>query len=212
MGLLALLLVGGLPLIDALANQPATALWSAGAAIRLGIAVCNMLLLENLYFNTPSETRGTSICSASRWAAVPVRPRAVCRRGAVPPRLPRCCSRPRAGHHARRAADRVAAVAQPPLGRRHPRLARRGVPQRHPGRQRHLPARPRLTGEVFRRGGAEWGGVAEMSLIFAGVLAVARDCSPPAPPARASRRVAGGAFLQPPLRLPPGMDALHRRR
>ena len=29
------------------------------------------------------------------------------------------------------------------------------------------------TGEVFRRGGAEWGHVAEVSLIFAGVLAIA---------------------------------------
>ncbi len=57
MGLLALLLVGGLPLIDMLTSQPSATLWSAGTAIRLGFAVCNILLLENLYFNTPAEAR-----------------------------------------------------------------------------------------------------------------------------------------------------------
>src|SRR5262249_48497713 len=57
MGLLALLLVGGLPLIDLLSSQPSTTFWSAGTAIRLGFAVCNILLLENLYFNTPQDAR-----------------------------------------------------------------------------------------------------------------------------------------------------------
>ena len=57
MGLLALLLVGGLPLIDVLSSQPDATLWSAGTAIRLGFAVCNILLLENLYLNTPSDAR-----------------------------------------------------------------------------------------------------------------------------------------------------------
>lgn len=57
MGLLALLLIAALPLIDALAYRPSTALWTAGAAVRLGFAVGNILLLENLYFNSPVETR-----------------------------------------------------------------------------------------------------------------------------------------------------------
>src|SRR5579871_2701463 len=57
MGLLALLLVGGLPLIDLLSSQSASSLWSAATALRLGFAVCNILLLENLYFNTPVDTR-----------------------------------------------------------------------------------------------------------------------------------------------------------
>ena len=30
-----------------------------------------------------------------------------------------------------------------------------------------------VTGEIFRRGGAEWGMVAEVSLVFGGVLAIA---------------------------------------
>ncbi len=57
MGLLALLLVGGLPLIDVVTSQPGASLWSIGIAIRLGFAVCSILLIENLYFNTPSDTR-----------------------------------------------------------------------------------------------------------------------------------------------------------
>lgn len=57
MGLLALLLVGGLPLYDLITNQAGLSLWSVGMAVRLGFAVCNVLLLENLYFNIPAEGR-----------------------------------------------------------------------------------------------------------------------------------------------------------
>ena len=104
MGLLALLLVGGLPLIDVLSSQPAASLWSIGTAIRLGFAVCNILLLENLYFNTPADTRWhiNLLCVAlaglflydfvlyADAAAVPPRFRSRCSRAApVPPRSPR---------------------------------------------------------------------------------------------------------------------------
>lgn len=57
LGLLALLVLGALPLADALTNAPASALWTAGIAIRLGFAIANILLLENLYRNAPPETR-----------------------------------------------------------------------------------------------------------------------------------------------------------
>ena len=56
MGLLAVLVVVGMPLINALLHQPPT-LWSISIAVRLGFAVCNILLLENLYFNTPPDMR-----------------------------------------------------------------------------------------------------------------------------------------------------------
>ena len=58
MGLLALLLVGGTA-ADRCAVGPAGRLAAGrcGTAIRLGFAVCNILLLENLYFNTPSDAR-----------------------------------------------------------------------------------------------------------------------------------------------------------
>ncbi len=174
MGLLALLLVGGLPLIDALANQPATALWSAGAAIRLGFAVANILLLENLYFNTPAETRWhiNLLCvalgglftydlllysdallfhrvSASLFAA----------RGPV------------------------TAIAAPLIAIAAARNRRWAI-DIHVSRDVVFHSATlvlcgvfllglAVTGEIFRRGGAEWGMVAEVSLMFGGVLVVA---------------------------------------
>ena len=98
MGLLALLLVGGLPLIDAAGlSARRHALWSAGAAIRLGFAVGNILLLENLYFNTPAETRWhINLLCVALGGLFRLRPAALRRRPAVPPRLaPRCSRRAR---------------------------------------------------------------------------------------------------------------------
>jgi hypothetical protein len=57
MGLLALLVVGGLALTNLVESQTPSTLWMIGVGVRLGIAVCNILLLENLYFNTPPEAR-----------------------------------------------------------------------------------------------------------------------------------------------------------
>ena len=57
MGLLALLVVGGLALTNLIESQAPATLWLIGIGVRLGIAVCGMLLLENLWFNTPSEAR-----------------------------------------------------------------------------------------------------------------------------------------------------------
>src|SRR4051812_40274741 len=57
MGLLAFLVVGGLALTNLIESQTPSTLWLVGVGVRLGIAVCNILLLENLYFNTPSEAR-----------------------------------------------------------------------------------------------------------------------------------------------------------
>ena len=57
MGLLALLIVGGTPLLEWFAGPASATLLSLGAATRLGFAICNVLLLENLYFNTPAESR-----------------------------------------------------------------------------------------------------------------------------------------------------------
>jgi hypothetical protein len=57
MGLLALLVLCGTPLLDWLSGASTETLPSLGIAIRLGFAVCNVLLLENLYFNTPPDSR-----------------------------------------------------------------------------------------------------------------------------------------------------------
>ena len=57
MGLLAFLVIGGLVLTNLVEGQTPGTLWLVGVGVRLGIAVCNLLLLENLYFNTPPEAR-----------------------------------------------------------------------------------------------------------------------------------------------------------
>ncbi|MBN8890114.1 MAG: hypothetical protein BGP12_22500 [Rhodospirillales bacterium 70-18] len=56
MGLVAMLVVG----VSLLVGQQSGAaydLWSVGTALRLGLAVCNILLIENLYFNTPGDAK-----------------------------------------------------------------------------------------------------------------------------------------------------------
>ena len=54
---MAVLVVVGIPVIQALFSAAAVSLQSAGIAISLGFAVCNLLLLENLYFSVPPEAR-----------------------------------------------------------------------------------------------------------------------------------------------------------
>ena len=142
MGLLAVLVVGGLPLFDVLSNQPGASLWSIGTAIRLGFAVCNILLLENLYFNTPSDARWhiNLLCVALGglflYDLVLYSDAVLFRRISEP----LFEGRASATAH-RRTADRTCRRAQPALGDRHSCLARCGVPHRDTGGQRHLPAR-----------------------------------------------------------------------
>lgn len=57
LGLVAAILIGAAPLVDALAGRLGTSLWSVEVVARLGLAVCNILLIENLYFNTPEDAR-----------------------------------------------------------------------------------------------------------------------------------------------------------
>ncbi len=57
MGLVAVLVLGALPLADLLTLGPHVSLWSLRVAARLGLAVCNILLVENLYLNTPEDAR-----------------------------------------------------------------------------------------------------------------------------------------------------------
>ena len=54
-GVAVAVLVGIAPLIGA--GQYDASLWSVGIMARLGLAVCNILLIENLYFNTPEDAR-----------------------------------------------------------------------------------------------------------------------------------------------------------
>lgn len=57
LGLLAVLIVVGLPVLHALWAGSPSMLWTLHIAMRLVIPVCAILLIENLYFNTPVEAR-----------------------------------------------------------------------------------------------------------------------------------------------------------
>ncbi len=56
-GLAVALMLGAAPLADVLTGRYGASLWTMQIVARLGIAVCNILLIENLYFNTPAEGR-----------------------------------------------------------------------------------------------------------------------------------------------------------
>ena len=192
MGLLALLLVGGLPLIDVLSSQPRRL---ALVGRHRGPARLRRLqppaAREPLFQHAARTRAGTSTCSASRsadcscttWCCTPTP----------------CCSTA-SRRRCSRAGASVTALAAPLIAvaaarnrrwdDRHPRLARRGLPQRDPGGQRHLPAGARRRSARCSAAAArEWGYVAEVSLIFAGVL-VDRGAADlglrPLAPARAS--------------------------
>ncbi|HET7882766.1 MAG TPA: XrtA/PEP-CTERM system histidine kinase PrsK [Acetobacteraceae bacterium] len=174
MGLLALLLVGALPLIDTLLGQHEASLWSAGTAIRLGFAVGNILLLENLYFSTPADARWhiNLICIAlaglSLYDFVLYADAALFHR--VSPIL-----------FAGRAS--AVALAMPLIALGAVRYRRWSI-DIHVSRDVVFHTATRAgsgvfllglaaTGEIFRRSGAQWSNVAEASLIFAGILTVA---------------------------------------
>jgi putative PEP-CTERM system histidine kinase len=174
MGLLALLVVGGLPLIDLLSDQPATSLWSAATAIRLGIAVCNILLLENLYFNTPTDARWhinllcVALAGLSLYDLVLYADAALFHRVSVALFIGRASAM-------LLAAPLIAVGAA---------RDRRWEIDLHVSRQVVFHTATLVvsgvfllglaaTGEIFRQGGAQWGYVAEVSLIFAGLLVTA---------------------------------------
>ncbi|HVC62146.1 MAG TPA: XrtA/PEP-CTERM system histidine kinase PrsK [Acetobacteraceae bacterium] len=173
MGLLALLLVGGLPVIDALANQPATAMWSAGAAIRLGFAVGNILLLENLYFNTPAEMRWHINLLCVALGGLFLYDLLLYSDALLFHRI----------SHALFAARAPVTMIAAPLIAIAAARNRRWAIDIHVSRDVVFHSATlvlsgifllglAVTGEIFRRGGAEWGMVAEVSLMFGGVLAV----------------------------------------
>ncbi|MEJ0015026.1 MAG: XrtA/PEP-CTERM system histidine kinase PrsK [Acetobacteraceae bacterium] len=174
MGLLALLLVGGLPLIDMLSSAPGASLWSIGTAIRLGFAVGNILLLENLYFNTSQDARWhinllcVALAGLFLYDLVLYADAALFRRVSQPL------------FEGRASATALAAPLIAIAAARN----RRWSIDLHVSRDVVFHTATLVvsgvfllglaaTGEIFRRGGAQWGYVAEVSLIFAGVLVIA---------------------------------------
>jgi putative PEP-CTERM system histidine kinase len=174
MGLLGLLLVGGLPLIDMLSNEPPASVWLVSIALPLGFAVCNLLLIENLYFNTPTDSRWhinllcVALAGLFLYDLVLYADALLFRRISVPL------------FEGRASATALAA----PLIALAAARNRRWAIDIHVSRDVVFHSATLVisgifllglaaTGEIFRRSGAEWGYVAEVSLIFAGVLVVA---------------------------------------
>jgi putative PEP-CTERM system histidine kinase len=174
MGLLALLLVGGLPLIDVLSSQQGASLWSVGTAIRLGFAVCNILLLENLYFNTPSDARWHINLLCIALTGLFLYDLVLYADAALFHRVSQTLFVGRAS---------ATALAVPLIAVAAARNRRWSI-DLHVSRDVVFHTATLVvsgvfllglaaTGEIFRRGGAQWGYVAEVSLVFAGILIIA---------------------------------------
>jgi putative PEP-CTERM system histidine kinase len=174
MGLLGFLVVGGLVLTNLFDSQMPGTLWQVGIGVRLGIAVCNILLLENLYFNTDPEARWHVNLLCVALGGMFLYDLVLYSDAA----LFHGISRPL--FESRAPATMIAA----------PLIALAAVRDRRWKVDIHVSRDVvfhsvtlvisgvflmglALTGEVFRRGGAEWGHVVEVSLLCAGVVTIA---------------------------------------
>jgi putative PEP-CTERM system histidine kinase len=174
MGLLALLMVGGLPLLESLFHQQAASLATLGPVIRLGFAVSSLLLLENLYFNTAPDARWhiNLLCIALGglflYDVLIYSDALLFRRLSLPLFTGRA----------------PATVVAAPLIALAAARARRWKIDIHISRDVVFHSFTLIaagvflvsiaaTGEIVRRGGAEWGYVAEVTMIFTGLLTVA---------------------------------------
>ncbi len=174
MGLLALLILAGTPLLEWFSGSSSAMLLSLGTATRLGFAICNVLLLENLYFNTPAESRWHVNLLCVALGAVFLYDLLLYADGVLFHRLSFGLVEARA----------PAFILAAPL------IALAAVRNRGWSVNIHVSRDVvfhsftligsgifllaiALIGEVFRRGGSEWGRVAETSLIFGAILAVA---------------------------------------
>ncbi|HEX4366836.1 MAG TPA: XrtA/PEP-CTERM system histidine kinase PrsK [Rhodopila sp.] len=174
MGLLALLIFVGTPLLELFAGPSSASLQSLGTATRLGFAICNVLLLENLYFNTPRESRWHVNLLCVALGGVFLYDLLLYADGVLFHRLSFTLLEARA----------PAIIVAAPLIALAAVRNRRWAVDIHVSRDVVFHSftliasgifllAVALIGEVFRRGGSEWGRVAETSLIFAAILAVA---------------------------------------
>jgi len=173
MGLLAILLVGGWPLSDLVFHQSTASAASVGAMVRLFFAVSSILLLENLYFNTDRDARWhiNILCiglgGLYLYDLLLYSDALLFRRLSFPL------------YTGRAAATIVAA----PLIALAAARARRWKVDIHVSRDVVFHSFTLIAagvflvaiaaaGEIVRRGGSEWGSVAEVTLIFAALLGV----------------------------------------
>lgn len=174
MGLLALLAMVGTPLIGAFAGPDLPGFHLFGAVARLGFAVCNLLLLENLYFNTPVESRWNINLLCVALSGIFLYDLLLYADGMLFHRISFALLEGRAPA-VTLAAPLIAVAAV---------RNRRWAVDIHVSRDVVFHSftligsgifllATALIGEVFRRGGSEWGQVAETSMMFGAVLAVA---------------------------------------
>ena len=174
MGLLAIFLIGVMPVFDLLSGRPTFSMWSLGTAARLGFAVCNILLIENLYFNTSPDYRWhinllcVALAGVFVYDLVLYADAVLFRRISVPLFEGRAS---------------VTALAAPFIAMAAARNRRWSI-DIHVSRSVVFHSATLIasgllllglsvTGEIFRRGGAEWGIVAEVIIISGGVLMIA---------------------------------------
>ena len=175
MGLLALLLVGGLPILDVLAYRPDTALWSVGRGHPAGLrGGQHPAARKPVLQHAGRDTLAHQPALRRPWRFVPVTtccstPTPCCSTASAPPLF---------------AARAPATALAAPLIAIAAARNRRWAVDIHVSREVVFHSATlvlsgifllglAVTGEIFRRSGAEWGMVAEVSLMFGGVLAVA---------------------------------------
>ena len=174
MGLLALLVLCGTPLLEWFSGPSSASFQSLGTATRLGFAICNVLLLENLYFNTPAESRWNINLLCVALGGIFLYDLLLYADGVLFHRLSFVLVEGRAP---------VTMIAAPLIALAVVRNRRWKV-DIHVSRDVVFHSFTliasgifllaiALIGEAFRRGGSEWGSVAETSLIFGAILAVA---------------------------------------
>jgi putative PEP-CTERM system histidine kinase len=174
MGLLALLVVGGMPLLDLVFLPTPGSAFSLLIASRLVFAVGTLLLIENLYRNSPEDERWhiNLLCVAlgglALYDLLLYADAALFRRVSWELFIGRAS---------------VTALAAPLIALAAVRNRRWDI-NIHVSRQAVFHSATLVisgvfllglaaVGEVFRRTGAEWGLVAEVTLVFAGLLATA---------------------------------------
>ncbi len=174
MGLLTFLVVGGLVLTNLGESQTPGTLWLLGIGVRLGIAVCNILLLENLYFNTAPDARWHVNLLCVALGGMFLYDLVLYSDAALFHGISRPLFESRA----------PAAMIAAPLIAIAAVRDRRWKIDIHVSREVVFHSLTlvisgvflmglALTGEVFRRGGAEWGHVVEVSLLCAGLVVIA---------------------------------------
>jgi hypothetical protein len=178
----------------------AMTLWSIWVIARLGLAVCSVLLIENLYLNSPVDQRWHINLPCIALGALSIYDIALAADALLYRQLSPALFDGR--------AVAIALVA-PLLAVAAARNRRAWAMDLYVSRTVVFHSATLvvsgvfllglvLSGEAFRYFGAAWGGVAEISLIFAGLVTLAVLLT-------AARRT----FLRPSLRLPAGVDALH---